>query len=369
MLAIIGGSVALIIFFFFLDLKLTAITLAPVLFALISTLGTFHLIGHPLDIPALMLGIIVMGMGIDYSLYLVCAYQRYGGMDTPDFARIKMAVTMAAGSTLIGFGVLCLAEHALLYSAGVTSSLGIGFSLIGAFGLLPPLLEHHFRRPSSKAEHSLDLHQRILNRYRHLTVHPRLFARIKLKKDVLFAELPLFLERDRSLATVLDIGCGYGVPGCWILETHPETRIHAIEPDPERVRVAGLAFDGRGEVVCDLAPNIPAAPQPADAALLLDMIHFLDEESLRTTLTRLHAALSPGALLVIRTVVPAPDGRRSLHWRIDALRMRLAGFRAYHRPADKVAAIVATTGFRITKQAGSGNNPELTWITATRRSV
>lgn len=363
MLMVIGTSVAALIFFFYLDLKLTAITLSPVLFALIATLGTLHLIGHPLDIPALMLGIIVIGMGVDYALFMVRAYQRYGGMNDPDYERIKMTVIMAAASTLIGFGVLCTADHAMLHSAGITSFLGIGYALIGAFVLLPPMLRHHFARPAAGAGRA-DQHERILHRYRLLEVHPRLFARFKLKWDVLFAELPLYLNGSRPLRTVLDIGCGYGVPGCWVLERFGDARIYAIDPDPERIRVASLAFGERGRAACDLAPNIPAAPLAADAAMLLDMIHFLDDDGLTLTLQRLHAALAGGARLIVRAVVPPPDGRVSLLWKLDALRMKFNGIASFHRPVDAVAALLEATGFTVRRTALSGGNPESAWIIA-----
>jgi predicted exporter len=154
MLVIIGISVTVLLSLFFLNLRLTLICMAPVVFALVCTLGSLRLMGHPLDIPALMLAIIVLGMGIDYTLFLVRAYQRYGGTDHPDFGRIRLAVVLASTSTLIGFGVLCLAEHALLRSAGITSLLGIGYSLTGAFLLLPPLLKHHFSRGKRRTDRS-----------------------------------------------------------------------------------------------------------------------------------------------------------------------------------------------------------------------
>lgn len=42
---------------------MTAITLSPAIFAFVCTMGTLKVMGHPLDIPALMLAIIIMGMG------------------------------------------------------------------------------------------------------------------------------------------------------------------------------------------------------------------------------------------------------------------------------------------------------------------
>ena len=42
---------------------------------------------------------------------------------------------------LIGFGVLCFAEHSTLRSVGIISLCGIGYSFLGTILLLPPLLE------------------------------------------------------------------------------------------------------------------------------------------------------------------------------------------------------------------------------------
>ena len=62
-------SVVMLLCLLFLDLPLTLACLLPVIFAFISTLGTLKMIGHPLDIPGLMLSVIVFGMGVDYSVY------------------------------------------------------------------------------------------------------------------------------------------------------------------------------------------------------------------------------------------------------------------------------------------------------------
>jgi len=53
---------------------------------------------------------------------------------------IRMGVFLASASTLIGFGTLSFAQHTLLRSAGLTTLLGVGYAAIGAFTILPPLL-------------------------------------------------------------------------------------------------------------------------------------------------------------------------------------------------------------------------------------
>jgi predicted exporter/SAM-dependent methyltransferase len=365
MLAIIGASVAVLLFFFFLNIRLTVICLTPVLFALVCTLGSLKLIGHALDIPALMLAIIVLGMGIDYALFLVRAYQRYGGTDHPSFERIKLAVIMASMSTLIGFGVLCTAEHALLRSAGITSLLGIGYSLIGAFVLLPPLLRHHFASGKIEAHRSRPLRGRVLDRYRTLEAYPRMVARYKLKSDPMFDELGDLLEGTGELKTVLDIGCGYGVPACWLLEQYPDVHIYASDSDPEKMRAAALAFGDRGQAICAMTPSIPEPPVRADAALLLNIVQLLDEPILVLTLERLHAALRPQGRLIVRVPVREAQARSGWNRALDRLIDRIAGRPPYLRSQDALDHLIRQSGFRIEKTHISERRKNLFWVVAT----
>mgnify|MGYP000252706818 FL=1 len=150
--------VALVFFFhlvFSLNLRLSLLTMLPPFFAFVCTLGTLKLLGHPLDIPALMLAIVIFGMGDDYAVYTVYGFQRYRDGDHPSYLLARTTVFMSAASTLIGFGVLCCAEHPLLKSVGLTSLLGVGYSLLGASLLLPPLLRHAFREKPLPADSPL----------------------------------------------------------------------------------------------------------------------------------------------------------------------------------------------------------------------
>ncbi len=181
----------------------------------------------------------------------------------------------------------------------------------------------------------------------------------------MFLELPRFLNGNRDLRTVLDIGCGFGVPGCWVLERCPKARIYGLDPDRERVRVAGRVFGDRGVVTCGAAPEIPDAPEKADAAFLLDIVHFLNDDALGLTLERLENAMHPGATLVIRAVVPPPDQNYSRSWKWDAFRMKLAGFPAFHRPVYVIDEMLQQAGFEVQQSELSGDNEESVWIIAT----
>ena len=358
MLIIVSISVAVLLFLFFLDLKLTIIALLPVCFALICTMGTMNLIGHPLDIPGLMLAIIVFGMGIDYSLFLIRAYQRYRDESHPCFELIRMAVFMASASTLVGFGVLCFAEHSLLQSAGLTSFLGISFSLMGAFLLIPPLMRSFFREKENSGK---NIQERIQHRYRHADAYPRMFARFKLRLDPMFSELPGFFDFAQAPRMVLDIGCGYGVPACWIAEYFPDAKIIGIDPDAERIRTAEIAMGKQGDMRTGSAPDIPQIPEPADTVLLLDILHFLTDAQLDLSLKRIYDSMKEEGTLMVRSVILPENGKYSHIWRFEALKLKLAGIIPCHRCADNIRERIRTAGFEISFSDLSGKNPESLW--------
>ncbi len=143
--------IALMLLLYFLNWRLTLLTLLPLVFAFICTLGTLNIIGHPIDIPGLMLTVVILGLGVDYSIYTVCGRQRYGSNDHESYVLVRSAVVLSAVSTLIGFGVLCFAEHSTLRSVGITSLCGIGYSFLGTILILPPLLESYFNSPGDKS--------------------------------------------------------------------------------------------------------------------------------------------------------------------------------------------------------------------------
>jgi len=300
-------------------------------------------------------------MGIDYSIFCVRAHQRYRDIAHPSYALVRVGVFLSGVSTLIGFGVLCFADHSLLRSIGITSFLGIAYSLLGTFLLLPPLLDLYFREGRKNNANKKDINQRIRNRYRLLEAYPRLFARFKLRFDPMFKDLPLMLASKKNIKTIVDIGCGYGVPACWCLERFEQTKIFAIDPDPERVRVASLVIGDRGTIIRGLAPEMEFFPVPADVILLLDMLHYLDDETVRAVFAGSFQALGPGGILVARFVI-RPEGQPSWFWRLDGCRIKLSGHTPWYRSAARMADLLAAAGFRVTVSEVSAANAELVWL-------
>ncbi|MDL2330224.1 MMPL family transporter [Desulfosarcina sp. OttesenSCG-928-A07] len=362
LIATITPMLFIFLLIFFASFKLTLIALAPVGFSMICTLGTLTLTGRPLDIPGLMLAIIVLGLGIDFSLFLVRAYQRYGKVGDPAFSLIRSAVVMSSASSLVGFGVLAFSRHSLLQSAGLTCVMGIGYAAVGAFLILPPLMGQyveHRRPPRPDA----DIRARVRWRYGAMTPYVRFFARFKLKLDPMFSQLDDLLTFSDPPKTLMDIGSGFGVPACWLAESFPSASILGIEPSPERVRLASRALSPSGTVICGRAPDLPHTPVQVDGALMLDMVHYLPPEDFSLTLSRLYRAIRPGGLLIIRSVT-LPTRKRPWSWWIAALRDRLAGLATTWRSSEMIQSLLETHGFEVQRIFPSDTRGELVWIQA-----
>jgi predicted exporter/SAM-dependent methyltransferase len=361
LLLIIGASITVMLLLFYLSVRLTLLTLLPVGFAYICTLGTLNVLGRSLDIPSLMLSIVILGMGIDYSIFFVRAHQRYRVPTHPSFSLVRMAVFMAAASTLIGFGVLAGAEHSLLRSIGITCLLGVGYSLLGAFLLLPPLLAKIFAE--QKPCTAEDIEVRVRHRFRLLEPYPRMFARCKLHYDPMFAELPEKLPPPAQVRTILDIGCGFGVPAAWCLEYFPQAEVTGLDPDGERVRVAGLVIGNRGRAMQGWAAELPQDVQPADLILLLDMLHYINDKDADTLFQSCAQAAQPGAVLILRYTV-RPRGKPSRLWHLEQLRIRLSGMSGHYRRPEQVETMLTRAGFTVKLNTVTPTNPELYWLKA-----
>ncbi|MDR2548927.1 MAG: methyltransferase domain-containing protein [Desulfobulbus sp.] len=360
LLAVIAAMVGILVFVQFLDWRLTLITLTPLVFAFICTLGTLKLIGRPLDIPALMLAVVILGMGDDFAIFTVRGCQWYGTVDHPGHVLARSAVLMAAASTFIGFGVLCFAQHSTLKSIGITSLLGIGYSLLGTFLLLPPLLRAFFDQENRPVAPNASLEQRMRHRYRLLEAYPRMFARFKFKLDPLFSELPQWLAGCGEIRSVIDIGCGYGLPACWCLERYPTAKVIGVDPDPDRVRVADRATGDRGTMLVGAAPDLPELPGPADVVLLLDMSHYLDDRQLIATCARCMALLAPGGLLLLRFVT-RPRGSLSAAWYLEDWRIRLGGRHPWYRRPEDLHRMLTEAGL-VELKLQAAINRELFWL-------
>ena len=361
---IVGIMTFLVAILYLFHWRLTFVALLPTLFSLICTFGTLRLLGQTLGIPVIMVAAVIIGMGTDYALSFVRAYQRYGDEHHPSVSLIRLSVLMSFATTFIGFGVLALSGHALLKTAGMALALGIGYSYLGTIAFVPPMLKKILVPaglfdtpvvPGSKQHY-----RRSLSHYRHLEPYPRLFARFKLLLDPMFPKLAEFIEKP---GVILDIGTGYGVPAVWLLEMNPQARLYGLEPDTRRGLFASQAIGNRGKVALGYAPHIPEILEKVDTVLLLDMIHYLNDQELEQTLQRLKETISPEGRLIIRVIILS---KTSASWMIFWELKRLKFFKkpAFFRQVGDIDKALNKAGFRVILIESSAPDREEHWIIA-----
>jgi SAM-dependent methyltransferase len=364
---IISIGLALVIFLYFLDWQLSLAVLAPIAFALCATLGTLKIIGHPLDIPGIMLWIVIMGMGIDYSIYYVCTYQRYPDENSQSMNTIKLAIFMSACTTLIGFGVLAFASHALLRSIGLVSLLGIGYSLIGAYFILPILMKKIFspvQYPTGEITIGSREHiKHTVLRYRHLPAYPRVFARMKMIIDPMFKELDKYVQNPRR---IIDIGCGYGVPATWLLEIYQQAEVYGLEPDEERVLIASRAIGSRGRAEVGRAPDLPEVAGNVDYVLMLDMLHLIDDKEVQIVFQRIYEKLSPDGTLLIRATIPSDKPNPWKRW-IEIARLKGTESPNRFRGENVIVDFMLKSGFTVSVFASDTKGTKEKWFVGKRK--
>jgi predicted RND superfamily exporter protein len=136
------------IFLHFRSVVATLLTLIPLAVGCIWTLGwmPIHALQfNPANIIALPL---TVGIGIAFGVYLVDRFRETGvaGSFCNSTGR---AILLSALTTMIGFGSLIPGNHQGIATLGTLMTGGVGYCLLSALIVLPPILEI-FRRKGWK---------------------------------------------------------------------------------------------------------------------------------------------------------------------------------------------------------------------------
>jgi predicted exporter len=102
--------------------RLAALVLMPTVLAMVLALGVFGYLATPLSLFNLMGLMLVLGVGVNYSIFL-----REGGVRA---AATLAGVLLSAGTTLLSFGLLAFSSMPALSSFGLTLLLGIGIAVL-----------------------------------------------------------------------------------------------------------------------------------------------------------------------------------------------------------------------------------------------
>jgi predicted exporter len=127
LLQIVVGSacVLLILIARYRDARRATAAFLPAFLTAILVLSAFALSGTETNLLHAVSLLIVMGMGVDYGIFVV------DSVDQPDeIGATLVSCLLCCLTTLLGFGTLALSNHPALRAIGVTTGVGIALSLL-----------------------------------------------------------------------------------------------------------------------------------------------------------------------------------------------------------------------------------------------
>ncbi len=127
--------------------------LAPLLAGIFWIMGALQIIYGSLNLFTAMMGIVLLGLGIDFSVHIVTRFQeeRSGGRDLKEavsrmFGGTGVAVLIGGVTTSLAFFTLTVGDTQGVSEFGVASGLGVLLTLLAIFLTLPALLVLRERR-------------------------------------------------------------------------------------------------------------------------------------------------------------------------------------------------------------------------------
>ncbi len=195
---------------------------------------------------------------------------------------------------------------------------------------------------------------RTRRRYAHVPRAQRYYVAGKLAVDPVFG---LVAGLPGDFGRVLDLGCGRGQLGLFLLELGRARALVGIDADPRKIEVAALAGPD-----ADFRVGDAAQPDPSvfDTVLLVDVLHYLSGAEQDFVLRSCAARLTPGGRLLVRELDAVPGARsgitRLLEW--IARKIGLNRGRARHyRSARELTHVLAAAGLACSVQGASERTP------------
>lgn len=176
----------------------------------------------------------------------------------------------------------------------------------------------------------------------------RLYARARF--TILNANiLSLIRIAVRDCHSILDVGCGFGLLGCYLAHFAPDLTYLGIELDDSRVRVAQnlsqrlrlpqVTFR-RGD-----ARDLPVQGSTFDAVLMVDLLHHVADSTKEDLLRTSRAILADHGLLIVKDVDTRPAAKLLFTWLMDVAVART--FRMSYWSETRLSQAATSVGFRV----------------------
>jgi 2-polyprenyl-3-methyl-5-hydroxy-6-metoxy-1,4-benzoquinol methylase len=129
----------------------------------------------------------------------------------------------------------------------------------------------------------------------------------------------------RDKKRILDVGCGFGLFGCYFASMYPEISYTGYDLNAKRVERAKRAAEKLGLTNVSFhhgdARSL-AIDDEYDAIFMVDLLHHIDDDSKAELIANCYSHLAPEGRLVIKDVATHPFYKIAFTWLLDAVMTR-----------------------------------------------
>lgn len=183
-----------------------------------------------------------------------------------------------------------------------------------------------------------ELLSRIIDSYDSTIVRAYCRARFTIININILHILALCLRGKRK---VLDVGCGFGLFGCYFSALYPELLYCGYDINADRVEMANKAAAHLGlkntKFYAQDADTLTLENQ-FDAVMMIDLLHHLDDDSKLSLLSKCSEHLVPDGRLIIKDITTYSGSRLMFTWALDVLMTR--GFEMWYWDEKKFLSVL-----------------------------
>ncbi|WP_052172529.1 MMPL family transporter [Psychroserpens jangbogonensis] len=139
--------IVLLLLSFYRNIRLTLVTIIPILATWLLTLGLMGFFKLEFNIFSIIISTFIFGLGIDYSIFITNGLQRQSQLKIKTIATYRASVILSVITTLLGVGVLLFAKHPALHSLALVSIIGITSAMLISFTIQPFLYKFFISNP------------------------------------------------------------------------------------------------------------------------------------------------------------------------------------------------------------------------------